>query len=42
MKIFRCGKCHKHFPAEYTVNKWTVGWCPECRTIRRIYFERED
>lgn len=42
IKIFRCGVCHKHFPAEYRCRKWTVGWCPECKTHRRVYLEREE
>lgn len=42
MKIFRCGTCHKHFPMELFVNKWTVNWCPECKTWRRLYFVRND
>lgn len=43
MKIFRCGTCHKHFPVELVnVNKWTVNWCPECKTWRRLYFIRND
>lgn len=42
MKIFRCGTCHKHFPMELFVNKWTINWCPECKAWRRLYFIRND
>lgn len=42
IKIFRCGTCHKQFPAESDANKWTVGWCHQCKRERRIYFVRND
>lgn len=32
----------KIFPMELIVNKWTVNWCPECKTWRRLYFVRDD
>lgn len=32
IKIFRCGVCHKHFPAEYRCRKWTVG----ARNVKHI------
>lgn len=43
MKIWRCGTCHKHFPNDdLWSRKWTINWCPECKTWRRLYFIRND